>query len=74
MATRKDPIASGERSFYVVFILGTFPALLGLFRADPPGLFSDLRNPSRVLEQALFFMQAHFLVSRVTNEIPDSPR
>ena len=37
-------------------------------------LTCDLRNPLRVLEQALFFMQAPFLVSRVTNETPDSPR
>ena len=45
MATRKDPIASGEPSFYVVFLLGTFPGLLGSFRAGPPGLPCDLRNP-----------------------------
>ena len=38
MATRKDPIALGERSFYVVFLLGTFPGLLGSIRAGPPGL------------------------------------
>ena len=74
MATRKDPIALGEQSFYVVFLLGTFPGLLGSFRAGPPGLPCDLRNPLRVLEQALFFMQAPFLVSRVTNKTPDSPR
>ena len=74
MATRQDPIALGERSFYVVFLLGTFPGLLGSIRAGPPGLPCDLRNPLRVLEQALFFMQAPFLVSRVTNETPDSPR
>ena len=38
MATRQDPIALGERSFYVVFLLGTFPGLLGSIRAGPPGL------------------------------------
>ena len=74
MATRKDPIALGERSFYVVFLLSTFPGLLGSFRAGPPGLPCDLRNPLRVLEQARFFMQAPSLVSRVTNKTPDSPR
>ena len=74
MATRKDPIALGERSFYVVFLLNTFPGLLGSFRAGPPGLPCDLRNPLRVLEQAQFFMQAPSLVSRVTNKTPDSPR
>ena len=74
MATRKGPIALGERSFYVVFLLSTFPGLLGSFRAGPPGLRCELRNPLRVLEQVRFFMQAPPLVSRVTNKTPDSPR
>ncbi len=74
MAARQDPIALGERSFYVVFLLSTFPGLLGSFRAGPPGLPCDLRNPLRVLEQARFFMQALSLVSRVTDKTPDSPR
>ena len=74
MATRKDPIALGERSFYAVFLLRTFLGLLGSFRAGPPGLPCDLRNSLRVLEQTRIFMQAHSLVSRVTNKTPHSPR
>ena len=64
----------GERSFYVVLHLSTCPGLLGSFRAGPPGLPCDLRNPLlRVLEQARFFMQGPSLVSWVTNKTPDSP-